>query len=311
MISGTVIVKDRLQTIAKCIDSFKWCDEIIVVDTGSKDGTLEYLKGLSNIKLYEYPFTDFSDVRNYGLSKCNGEWIFFLDSDEYLEEKYFEEVKGLTQSDADAWELIQCSFTNSDDYTLCPSIRLFRKGIEFRLPIHETIIYSAQEKGYKIGKINIPFMHTGYIEKKDSYKVPNEHPLADYYNHSGDPKRIENLLGSAINKNLKSYLLLILAEHYLNEGYVYKSIKLCEKSISIIKEQNLAYMLLSMIYVKVGLVDEAINQIVILINKNSKMVCNMFNDRFYTMETLKATLNELLEVKQKEQNYINNLNKEN
>lgn len=305
MISGTFIVKDRIDTIKKCIDSLSFCDEIIAVDTGSTDGTLEYLKSI-DVKLYEYKWSDdFSEARNFGLDKCSGDWIFYLDSDEYLEKKYFPEIKRLTDLKADAWELIQFSETDKGDYMIVPSIRLFKKGLRFTLPVHETLVDSIKEKSYKVGKINIPFKHTGYKDKKEHYEVKEDHPLNLFYNNEGDLKKLEEMLKKNPAKNLFAYILLMLAEQYSNDGYIYKSIQLCKESLRIEPVQNLGYMLLSLIYARGGFIDEALEYL----NKinTSKIVCNIFNDRFYTKETIQNSMNELLETKQTEINYIENL----
>jgi glycosyltransferase involved in cell wall biosynthesis len=297
VISGAVIVKDRIGTIEKCIESLLFCGELICVDTGSTDGTLEYLKHLqannSKVKVYEYPFTDFSDVRNFGLSKCSGDWIFYLDSDEYLESKYRDEILRIVNEDnADAWELIQMSILTSGDYALVPSLRLFKAGIKFELGVHETVIFSAVKNKYRIGKINIPFQHTGYQDKKDFYPVPETHPLNLYYNNKGDVNNIENLIKEKpLTNQFKAHLYLMLAEEYHNQGYVYKALRLCNESINLIPEQNLGYMTLGLIYGRLGLVDLA-KETISKINTD-KIVCNIFNDKYYTKETVNETLREL------------------
>jgi len=311
MISGTFIVKDRIDTIKKCVESLLFCDEVIGIDTGSTDGTLEYLQDVakqnSKVKIYVYPFTDFSDVRNFGLSKCNGDWIFYLDSDEYLESKYESEIRRLVAEDnADAWEIIQMSMLSSGDYTLCPTIRLFKAGLKFELDVHETVIVDAMSKGYRIGKINIPFQHTGYLDKKEYYTVPESHPLNLYYNNDKKAENIEKFIKEKqLTKQFKAFLYLMLAEYYQNDGYIYRALRLCEKSIELVPEQNLGYMTLGLIYMTLGFVDPA-KDAILKIN-TEKIVCNMFNDRHYTKETIKATLEELDSAINTETEYLNQI----
>lgn len=311
MISGTFIVKDRISTIGKCLESLLFCDEVIAIDTGSTDGTLEYLKETAekhdNVKVYEYAFTDFSDVRNFGLSKCSGDWIFYLDSDEYLESKYQSEIRRLVAEDnADAWEIIQMSILSSSDYTLCPTIRLFKAGLKFELDVHETVILSAINKGYRIGKINIPFQHTGYMDKKECYTVPESHPLNLYYNNNGKAENIEKFIKEKqLTKQFKAFLYLMLAEYYQNEGYIYRAVRLCNASIELIPEQNLGYMTLSLLYGSLGFVDIA-KETLLKVNAD-KIVCNMFNDKYYSKETIKATIEELNLAINIETEYLNQI----
>lgn len=80
-ISGIVIAKNEENMIADCLDSLSFCDEIIVVDNGSEDRTVEIAKRMG-AKVFDFVADDFSKLRNYGLEKAKGEWILYVDSDE-------------------------------------------------------------------------------------------------------------------------------------------------------------------------------------------------------------------------------------
>ena len=84
-ISACVITKNEEKNIARCINSYKdIVDEIILVDTGSTDNTVEIAKSLG-AKIYYYEWqNDFSAAKNYALSMAKGDWIIFLDADEFF-----------------------------------------------------------------------------------------------------------------------------------------------------------------------------------------------------------------------------------
>jgi glycosyltransferase involved in cell wall biosynthesis len=84
-ISATMIVRDCEDDLSKCLKSFYWTvDELVIVDTGSKDRTIEIAKRFTD-KIYEIEWPDdFSVARNYGLERCSEDWIFWIDSDEVL-----------------------------------------------------------------------------------------------------------------------------------------------------------------------------------------------------------------------------------
>lgn len=82
-ISGIVIVKNGESLISDCLKSLSFCDEIIVVDAGSKDKTKEIAQSLG-AKVIEIQSEDFSQIRNYGLEKTQGEWILYVDVDERI-----------------------------------------------------------------------------------------------------------------------------------------------------------------------------------------------------------------------------------
>jgi glycosyltransferase involved in cell wall biosynthesis len=82
LISAVVVAKDEEKYIAKCLKSLNFCDEIILVDTGSKDETVNIAKKYTG-QIYKKEFKeDFSEIKNYGLSKAKGDWVLFVDADE-------------------------------------------------------------------------------------------------------------------------------------------------------------------------------------------------------------------------------------
>lgn len=76
-----ILTKNEEKQIAQCLDSVDWADEIIIIDNGSSDKTLELVK-LYNAKVYINRATDFSQLRNFGMSKARCDWILYLDADE-------------------------------------------------------------------------------------------------------------------------------------------------------------------------------------------------------------------------------------
>ena len=86
MISACIITKDEEKNIDRCLESIKnIVDEIIIVDTGSNDNTVNVAKRYSN-KIFHYVWEDdFSKARNFAIEKANGDYILFLDADEYLD----------------------------------------------------------------------------------------------------------------------------------------------------------------------------------------------------------------------------------
>ena len=84
-ISLCMIVKDEEEFLPGCLESVKEAvDEIIIVDTGSTDRTVEIAKSYG-AKVYFHPWeNDFSKARNYSISYATGDWIMYLDADEEL-----------------------------------------------------------------------------------------------------------------------------------------------------------------------------------------------------------------------------------
>ncbi len=82
-ISAVVIAKNAEGVIADCIDSLSLCNEVIVINDGSTDRTKELAEHFG-AKVYDHTSEDFSEKRNFGLSKTKNEWILYLDADERI-----------------------------------------------------------------------------------------------------------------------------------------------------------------------------------------------------------------------------------
>ncbi len=104
-LSVAIIAKNEEAMIRNCLESVKDADEIIVVDTGSEDGTTkiarEYTKKIRS-NLWE---EDFSKARNFACSLCSGEWVLSIDADEQLEDGGIDEIKRLVGSVGYAYRL--------------------------------------------------------------------------------------------------------------------------------------------------------------------------------------------------------------
>ena len=83
-ISAVVLTKNSKATLARCLNSLKFCGEIVVVDDYSIDTTIKVARAHGARIFRRHLDGDFAAQRNYGLAKTKGEWVLFLDSDEEL-----------------------------------------------------------------------------------------------------------------------------------------------------------------------------------------------------------------------------------
>lgn len=80
-ISAVILSFNSEELIKDCLESVKFCDEIIVVDAGSKDKTLEIAKEY-NAKIFNFEQGDYVGSRNLGLKNASYDWVLYVDTDE-------------------------------------------------------------------------------------------------------------------------------------------------------------------------------------------------------------------------------------
>lgn len=90
-LSICIICFNEERNIKNCLESVSWADEIIVVDSGSEDRTIEIV-GQYSTKLFQRPWTGYVDQKNYALSKASGDWVLSLDADETVSPALREEI---------------------------------------------------------------------------------------------------------------------------------------------------------------------------------------------------------------------------
>ncbi|POY38690.1 glycosyltransferase [Flavobacterium alvei] len=80
-----ILTYNEEDTLQGCLDSIKWCDDIVVIDSFSSDNTCEIAKK-SGARVFQNKFTDFAQQRNFANDTIDfkHEWVFHLDADEHF-----------------------------------------------------------------------------------------------------------------------------------------------------------------------------------------------------------------------------------
>ncbi|MFC5401742.1 glycosyltransferase [Cohnella soli] len=173
MISLAMIVKNEEQYLARCIHSAAaMVDEIVVVDTGSTDRTvdiaLEY-----GAKVFHFEWCDdFAAARNYALEMTSGKWILVLDADEYFVEANVDALRGFTSTNIQRVGVIDMVSRFVEDGQIFEGRhtvpRLFPRGITYVGRIHEqlTPLLPRAATGLKL-------LHDGYyMTDKSTRNIP-------------------------------------------------------------------------------------------------------------------------------------------
>ncbi len=90
-ISALIPTHNNEDTIRRCLESVKWVDEIVVIDSLSTDRTVEICQAYTQVVIHQ-PFLGYARQKNLAIATCQSEWILQLDSDEELEPGLQEEI---------------------------------------------------------------------------------------------------------------------------------------------------------------------------------------------------------------------------
>jgi len=180
MLSLCMIVKDEEQNLARCLRSVENCvDEMIIVDTGSKDDTINIARQFG-ARVYTYRWDDnFAAARNYSLEKAGGDWIIYLDADEELEPHCSDRLRALTERSGVEGYFFQIN-NLSDRNTILRHInlRMFRNrpGYRFQGLLHEQILSPILESnpGAVVVNSGINIFHYGYLSSALTAKNKTE-----------------------------------------------------------------------------------------------------------------------------------------
>ena len=191
-ISLCMIAKDEEKSIGDAIDSVKGIvDEVIVIDTGSSDGTKK-VAASRGAKVIEQKWSDdFSAARNESLKHATKDWILVLDCDEVIAREDLPKIRELAKrEDADGFAFTQLNYANNkaitgwrtapaspytkgyDGFYASSITRLFRngKGFHFKGEVHELVEPSIAEKKGKIEPANVAIHHYGNADPEKARK---------------------------------------------------------------------------------------------------------------------------------------------
>jgi GT2 family glycosyltransferase/tetratricopeptide (TPR) repeat protein len=203
-VSLCLIVKNEEANLPACLESAAGlCDEIIVVDTGSTDRTREIALE-HGARVFDFPWCDsFAAARNECLCHATGEWIFWLDADDRLDEANRQKLCKLfaTLADENVAYSMKCLCLPdpvSHTATAVDHIRLFRShpDIRWQYRVHEQILPAIRQRGGAVRWSEVVIRHTGYQDPAfRRQKLDRDLRLLrlDHEEHPEDPFILFNL----------------------------------------------------------------------------------------------------------------------
>lgn len=176
-ISALVLTLNEEQNIERCLKSLAFCDEIIVVDSGSEDCTVELAKKYTDRVLF-HEMEGFGSQRNWGIEHCLNDWVFWLDADEQVSDELQAAIVSLNPlSDISGYQINRKTFylgrwiEHSGWYPQYV-LRLFNRnhGRCRETDVHESIILQGRTARINKDILHYPYRNLSqHLKKIDRY----------------------------------------------------------------------------------------------------------------------------------------------
>jgi len=267
-LSLCMIVKNEEQHLTRCLlSATPAVDEMIVVDTGSTDKTTDIAR-VFGARVFDFPWTnDFSEARNYSLSKASGDWVLVLDADEVISPLDYAAIEKIVKkkpAKPAAYALNTRNYTNEVNskgwiandrkylreeagtgWFPSAKVRLFvnDQRIQFQNPVHEFVEESLKKARIEVRNSDIPIHHYGRFDRDKIMAKGREYFLLG-------KKKIEEMKG-----DIQALKELAIQASELDE-YV-TAVELWKKVIELNRNDVIAFLNIGYAYMKLNQYEEA------------------------------------------------------
>ena len=185
MLSVIIITKNEAEQIRECLESVRWADEMVILDSGSTDGTMDICREFTD-NVFETDWPGFGPQKNRALEKATGDWVLSIDADERISPKLRQEIEqAMTSKQYQGYEIPRSSFYCGrwirhsgwwPDYI----VRLFR-GDSARFS--DSLVHEHVEVQGAVGRLRNPLIHYSFgnfeevLDKVNRYSTYNAEML--------------------------------------------------------------------------------------------------------------------------------------
>ncbi|MCF8721511.1 glycosyltransferase family 2 protein [Nitrospina gracilis] len=241
MLSVILITKNEAPRIRQCLESVRWADEIVVLDSGSTDGTPDICREYTE-QVFDVDWPGFGPQKNRALDRATGDWILSIDADEVVTDALRDEIeRTLRKPKYNGYKIPRSSHyvgrrIRHSGWTPDYVVRLMKKGSG---GFTNSLVHEKLEIAGKVGRLKNPLIHYSFdtfedvIDKMNRYSTYNAQML---YEQDRDSSLME-----AVGRGLWAFVrTYILKRGFLDgrqgfqlavsnaEGTYYKYVKLME-----------------------------------------------------------------------------------
>ncbi len=216
-LSVIIITKNEENHIKQCLASVAWCDEIIIVDCGSTDNTVELCRHYTNKIFITDDWPGFGPQKNRALAKATGEWVLSIDADEQVTTTLQQEIKQtITHATESAFRIPRRSrycgrWIKHSGWSPDYVTRLFRRSCaNFSNDlVHEKILLQGN-----IGTLKTPLLHYSFESLEEVLEKVNNYSSANAQMHYAKGKK------SSLSKAILHGLWAFLRTYLLRAGFL-------------------------------------------------------------------------------------------
>ena len=164
-ISVCIICKNEIAKIGICLDSVAWCEDVVVVDSGSTDGTVELAAShVSKPRIISHSWLGYNQQRQFAVQQCRNAWVLALDADEECSPKLAAEIQNLPEDHAAQVAMFQMPRRN---YIARRYVRCWSPDFQGRLIHQQRVDWDAKsapeirrpKSGFRVKALSQPLLH--------------------------------------------------------------------------------------------------------------------------------------------------------
>ena len=118
-ISVTILTKNSERYIFECLKSLEKFDEVLILDNGSTDGTIDIASGFQNVSILKHEFIGFGPLKNLAVDRAKHDWILSIDSDEIISPELVEEISRKNLHNKIVYSIMRENYYNHKKVKCC------------------------------------------------------------------------------------------------------------------------------------------------------------------------------------------------